>query len=135
MSSHKTFPSAPKTLSTLVLGASLNPARASFEAVSRLARAGHPTVAVGRKSGSIAGIAIETDPATIHIPQLDTLTLYLNPYNQIAYYQWILDLKPRRVIFNPGTENPVLEQKLREADIEAVRACTLVMLGTGQYAS
>jgi predicted CoA-binding protein len=69
------------------------------------------------------------------IPQtgIDTVTLYLNPSNQVEYYDYILDLHPKRIIFNPGTENDELINKARENDIEPVIACTLVMLSTGQY--
>lgn len=116
---------------TLVLGASENPARYSNMAINRLTNYDHPVVAVGRKKGSVAGV--DFDNTTPLFEDVDTITLYLNPTNQQPYYDYILSLKPKRVIFNPGTENPELINKLKENNIEPVIACTLVMLGTGQY--
>jgi uncharacterized protein len=116
---------------TVVLGASNNPARYSYLAVKRLLAHQHPVVAIGKRKGAIDGIEIETD----HVPvgDVDTITLYLNPMNQQEYYDYIFDLKPRRIIFNPGTENDTLIQRCEENGIEPVIACTLVMLSTGQY--
>lgn len=116
---------------TLVLGASENPARYSFEAVTRLRKYGHEVVAVGRKSAVIAGVQIETEPPVVN--EIDTVTLYLNPIAQKAYYDYILALKPKRIIFNPGTENEELEELAQKNGIAAIEACTLVMLNTGQY--
>lgn len=116
---------------TLVLGASENPARYSFEAVTRLRKYGHEVVAVGRKSAVVAGVQIETEPPTVN--DIDTVTLYLNPTAQKAYYDFILSLHPKRIIFNPGTENEELEELAQQNGIAAIEACTLVMLNTGQY--
>ncbi len=116
---------------TLVLGASDNPARYSNLAINKLRRFNHPVVAIGRKTGKVADTDVET--ITRKIDNLDTVTLYLNPSNQKQYYQYIMDLKPKRIIFNPGTENEELAQMAREKGIEPVEACTLVMLSTGQY--
>jgi predicted CoA-binding protein len=116
---------------TLVLGASENPARYSFEAVTRLRKHGHEVVAVGRKSAVVAGVQIETEPPTVN--DIDTVTLYLNPTAQKAYYDFILSLHPKRIIFNPGTENEELEELAQQNGIAAIEACTLVMLNTGQY--
>lgn len=116
---------------TLVLGASANPARYSYLAINKLRRNQHPVVAIGRKNGTVADIPLET--AQRGIPELDTITLYLNPSNQKAYYQYIIDLKPKRIIFNPGTENDELAEMAKKEGIEPVEACTLVMLSTGQY--
>lgn len=116
---------------SLVLGASENPSRYSYLAVERLRAQGHPVVAIGRREGKIG----DTPIITGH-PQLegvDTITLYLNPQLQVAEYEYMLAIHPRRVIFNPGTENDALMQLLKENGIEGVEACTLVMLGTGQY--
>jgi len=88
-------------------------------------------VNVGRKVGEVAGVAIEP-PEAIH-EDIDTITLYIGPRNQAPYYDYILNTKPKRVIFNPGAENPELVEKLEEQGIEAVEGCTLVMLNTGQY--
>lgn len=116
---------------TLVLGASENPARYSNLALKRLRSANYPVVAIGRKSGQVGDVEIlkQKDP----VEGVDTITLYLNPANQKEYYDYILSLKPRRIIFNPGTENPELEQLAIENNIEPIEACTLVMLSTGQY--
>ena len=116
---------------TLVLGASDNPSRYSYLAIERLQAHQHPVVAVGRKETSVSGIEVHKS----HVPAegVDTVTLYLNPKNQVEYYDYILGLKPKRIIFNPGTENTELMQMARHAGIQPVVACTLVMLSTGQY--
>ncbi|MCB0699527.1 MAG: CoA-binding protein [Chitinophagales bacterium] len=116
---------------TLVLGASENPSRYSNIAINRLAGYKHPVVAIGRRAGNVAGVNIETN--TPQWEGIDTVTLYLNPRNQEPYYDYILSLKPKRVIFNPGTENDAFEERLREQGIVAQEACTLVLLSTGQY--
>ena len=116
---------------TLVLGASDNPDRYSYLAVNRLQQSGHPVVAIGRKQSVVNGITINTgkSPAS----DIDTVTLYLNPAHQKEYYNYIVSLKPRRIIFNPGTENTELEALARANGIEPVQACTLVLLSTGQF--
>lgn len=119
------------TKKTLVLGASDNPDRYSNMAMKRLAAHQHPVVAVGRKQTAVNGIEVHKEHVAAE--GVDTVTLYLNPQNQVEYYNYILDLKPKRIIFNPGTENPELMRKAREAGIQPVTACTLVMLATGQY--
>jgi predicted CoA-binding protein len=116
---------------TLVLGASENPARYSFEAITRLRKHGHEVIAVGRKAAVVAGVQIETEPPVVN--EIDTVTLYLNPTAQKPYYNYILALKPQRIIFNPGTENDELEEIAQQNGIQALEACTLVMLNTGQY--
>jgi uncharacterized protein len=116
---------------TLVLGASANPARYSNIAINRLRRYNHPVVAIGKRNGVVGDTPVET--AERKIEGLDTVTLYLNPGNQKQYYDYILDLNPKRIIFNPGTENDELVKMAKEKGIEAVEACTLVMLSTGQY--
>jgi uncharacterized protein len=116
---------------TLVLGASSNPARYSNLAINRLRRFNHPVVAIGKRAGSVADTPVEIAPRSID--NLDTITLYLNPTNQKPYYQYILDLKPKRIIFNPGTENEELEAMAKKEGIETMEACTLVLLSTGQY--
>ncbi len=116
---------------TLVLGASTNPARYANIAIKRLASYEHPTVAVGLREGEVAGVQITKREEDFE--GVDTITLYLNPQNQKKYYDYILSLEPKRVIFNPGTENPELYDLLRKNKIEIVVACTLVMLATNQY--
>lgn len=116
---------------TLILGASTNPDRYAYLAAQRLTQHGHPIVNVGIKSGEVAGVPIE--PAEKLHSDIDTITLYIGAKNQPAYYDYILNTHPKRIIFNPGTENPELEAKAKEKGIETLEACTLVMLSTGQY--
>lgn len=116
---------------TIVLGASTNPERYSNMAVNLLNAEKHPIVAFGIKPGSIGNTTIETEFPKVK--DADTITLYLGPKNQQAYLEQIIQLKPKRVIFNPGTENPIFYQKLRGHNIEVLEACTLVLLRTGQY--
>lgn len=116
---------------TLVLGASDNPSRYSYLAIRRLRNYGHPVVAVGRRQTSVEDVPItkEKEPAT----DIDTVTLYLNAQHQQEYYDYILSLKPKRIIFNPGAENEELEALAKANNIEPLEACTLVLLSTGQY--
>jgi uncharacterized protein len=116
---------------TLVLGASANPARYSNIAINRLRRHNHPVVAIGKRNGMVGDTTVET--AERKIENLDTITLYLNPGNQKQYYDYIIDLHPKRIIFNPGTENDELAKMAKEKGIEPMEACTLVLLSTGQY--
>jgi predicted CoA-binding protein len=122
---------APRT--TLVLGASTNPARYSNIALNMLLEAREPTYAIGARKGEVAGIPIHTEWQADQMPAIDTVTLYLNPQRQSPYQEQILALRPRRVIFNPGTENPTFAAELKQQGITPVFACTLVMLRTGQY--
>lgn len=115
----------------MVLGASDNPSRYSFIAINRLRAHQHPVVAIGKKEGEVAGIHISK--SQLIEEDVDTVTLYLNPTNQKPYYDYILSLKPKRIIFNPGTENDELIDLAEKNGIEPVIACTLVMLSTGQY--
>lgn len=116
---------------TLVLGASTNKSRYSYIATQRLNNHGHEVVPVGIREGAIEGIDIQQGRPDVE--GIDTVTLYLNPQRQEAYYDYILGLKPKRIIFNPGTENPTLMRLAREQGIEPEAACTLVLLSTGQY--
>jgi len=118
---------------TLILGASTNPARYSYLVANKLVRKGHLIVNVGRKVGQVAGADIEpADMDKLHT-DIDTITVYVAPQNQHLYYDYVLGTKPKRVVFNPGAENPELREKLQNAGIETVEACTLVMLNTGQF--
>lgn len=116
---------------TLVLGASTNPNKYSNIAIKRLADKGIKVVGLGIRKGTVLGVIIGVEK--IAYKNIDTVTLYLNPKRQEEYYQYIINLKPRRVIFNPGTENPAFEKMLKENNIEAEVACTLVLLSTNQY--
>ena len=116
---------------TLVIGASLNPDRYSSKAVLMLSNAGIPVIAFGLKKGSISNVQIDT--ALKSYKNIHTVTLYLNPKHQETYYDYIIKLKPKRVIFNPGTENPIFYRILRESNVYYEIACTLVLLSTNQY--
>lgn len=116
---------------TLVLGASDNPSRYSYLAVQRLRKLGHPVVAIGNKITRVADIDIEKEKK--EFDNIDTVTLYLNPLHQQEYYDYILLLKPKRIIFNPGAENDELAMLAAKHHILPVEACTLVLLSTGQY--
>jgi uncharacterized protein len=120
-----------KNKKTLVLGASTKPDKYSFKAVTMLADKGHTVLAIGQNTGEIAGVKIYTK--AIPVKNIDTISLYLNPARQRDYYNYIVEAKPKRVIFNPGTENPELYQLLELNNIKAEVACTLVLLTTNQY--
>jgi hypothetical protein len=116
---------------TLVLGASDNPQRYSYLAVKKLRNHGHTVVAVGKQHAAIGDVEIGTNMGEHE--GIDTVTLYLNPTNQKPYYDAILALAPKRIIFNPGSENPELEDLAKEQGIDTLEACTLVMLATNRY--
>ena len=116
---------------TIVLGASENPERYSYLAVNALTAKGHDVIAVGRKAGKIGSIPIETRIGASQ--NVHTVTLYLNAENQKAYYDEILALHPKRIIFNPGAENSELAALAHQHQIEPKEACTLVLLSTGMY--
>jgi predicted CoA-binding protein len=120
-----------QTSVTMVLGASPNSERYSYMATVMLLEKGHAVYLYGIKKGMIQNSPILQDwpsPGSIA-----TLTLYLGSTAQEAYYDQIIALKPERIIFNPGTENPVLMELAHAANIATIEACTLVMLTTGQY--
>jgi predicted CoA-binding protein len=116
---------------TLVLGASLKLDRYSNIVINKLRNNNHEVKAFGLREAEVSGVTIDTE--LIQYEAIDTVTLYLNPKRQEAYYDSIIGLKPNRVIFNPGTENPEFYKLLDENNIEYEAACTLVLLGTGQY--
>ena len=116
---------------TLILGATPNPGRYAYAAANRLTQSGHSIVNVGLKTGEVAGVPIEK-PEEIH-SDIDTITLYVGPQNQPPLYDYILATHPKRIIFNPGTENSELRRMANERAIETEHACTLVMLSIGEY--
>ena len=116
---------------TVVVGASPNPDRYSYKAIQALVEHGHPTFAIGLKEGTVSGVRIATQPEVIS--DIDTVSLYVGPQNQSNWQDAILLMRPRRVIFNPGTENPSFEEFLKNEGIEVERACTLVLLATHQF--
>jgi predicted CoA-binding protein len=116
---------------TLVIGASENPERYSYKAVEKLKKQGYPVIALGNKLGKIGDTSIVTVFPTKQ--NVDTVTLYINPDLQKQYANDILLLHPKRLIFNPGTENEELYALAKANGIEPLEACTLVLLSTGQY--
>ena len=116
---------------TLVLGASTNPARYSYMAIQRLRQHGHEVFAIGRDEGKVSDVPIlKSIPNSIEI---DTVTMYLNPDRQKEYYSQILGLHPKRIIFNPGSENNEFASLAKNNGIQVMEACTLVLLATGQF--
>jgi predicted CoA-binding protein len=116
---------------TLILGATPNPSRYAYLAAHKLTRLGYEIVNVGIKRGAVAEVEILNGQPDVE--EVDTVTLYLGARHQPPYYDWLIGLNPRRIIFNPGTENPELAMLARRAGIETEVACTLVMLSSGQY--
>lgn len=120
-----------KNKKTLLLGATTKPDRYAFSAINALTQKGHTVLAIGQNTGEVAGVKIYTK--AVPVKNIDTVTLYLNPNRQRDYYNYIVEAQPKRVIFNPGTENPELYQLLELNNIEVEVACTLVLLATNQY--
>lgn len=116
---------------TLVIGASLKPQRYSNIAINKLVNYNHEVVAFGLREGNVSGVEIDTN--LMPYQNIHTVTLYLNPERQKAYYDYIISLNPERVIFNPGTENPEFQNVLNQNNIFFEEACTLVLLSTNQY--
>ena len=116
---------------TVVIGASDKPEKYGYKATVSLQQKGHEVVPVGIHEGIINGLKILTEKP--EIKNVDTVTLYVGPKNQPEWYDYILSLKPKRVVFNPVTENHEFENILSKNNIEAIEACTLVMLSIGNY--
>ena len=116
---------------TVVMGSSVKPVRYSFKAINKLRQYGHPVHALGLREGVVADVNIQTGKPKLE--NVHTVTMYLGPQNQTEYYDYIQSLKPKRVIFNPGTENPEFADKLRNNGIEVVEFCTLIMLDSDQF--
>ncbi|MFP4287822.1 MAG: CoA-binding protein [Bacteroidota bacterium] len=116
---------------TLVLGASPTPMRYAYKAVKRLKKYGHKVVAIGKVEAEIDSVKIVKD--MVDIPDIHTVTMYLNPERQEPYLDYILGLKPKRIIFNPGSYNPKLEKMAEQEGIEVLEDCTLVMLDTDEF--
>ena len=116
---------------TLVIGASIKPERYSNKAIRLLRKYGHPVEAIGLKEGTVADVDFKTGFPEIN--DVHSVTLYLGPPRQKKFYNYLIKLQPKRVIFNPGTENDELSNLLTENSIEVVENCTLVMLGSGLY--
>lgn len=115
----------------LVLGASANIERFSCQAIQKLLGYGHHVLAIAAKEGIVEGVRFDTEKKLYS--DIDTVTLYLSERNQKDYYDYLLQLKPRRVIFNPGTENPELEMLLSKHHIPFIHTCTLILLDSGKF--
>ena len=116
---------------TVVIGASLKSYRSSHEAILKLKRKGHEVIAIGLREGDIDGVKVLTGrPA---VKNVDTVTLYLNEKRQKEMEDYILSLKPKRIIFNPGAENPAFMEQATQKGIETMEACTMTMLAVGLY--
>ena len=116
---------------TLVIGASLKEERYSNRAIKKLRYFGQPVSAIGLKKGVVEDVEIKA--SQFPFENIHTVTLYLNAARQEGYYDYIISLKPKRVIFNPGTENPHFCALLKAEKIAYEESCTLVLLSTGQY--
>lgn len=116
---------------TAIIGASPNDDRYSYKATVSLKIHGHKVYPIGIKSGKIKDEDIITERPSIE--GVDTVTMYVGPQNQADWQDYILSLKPKRIVFNPGTENPEFENIARSKGIECIEACTLVMLSIGNY--
>lgn len=120
-----------KNKKTVVIGASSKPERYSYKAINALVNQGHSVIAIGQNASEVAGVKIQTK--NIPLNSIHTITLYINPIRQRDFYNYIIETKPKRVLFNPGTENPEFYQLLKSNNIKAEEACTLVLLATNQY--
>lgn len=118
-------------MKTLIIGASTNKERYSYKAISSLIGKSHQIIALGTKKGMVLDIPIHTEKD--NFSGVDTVSLYINSKIQKEYYDYILSLKPRRVIFNPGTENKEFYEILSANNIAFEESCTLVLLATNQY--
>jgi len=116
---------------TLVIGASLKPERYSNRAIKKLLNYNHSVVAIGLREGDVDGVKIQKNRPLFD--DIHTVTIYLNPQRQEEFYDYVISLKPKRIIFNPGTENLYFENMAKENGIEVVENCTLVMLDTGLF--
>lgn len=116
---------------TLVFGASVNPDRYSYKAVIALINQGVPVFAVGKKEGEISGVKIKTGKPILE--NIHTVTVYVGPQNQQDVIEYILSLHPKRIIFNPGAENPLFLKAAALSGIEVLEACTLTMLSVGNF--
>lgn len=118
---------------TLIVGATDNPSRYAYMAASMFAKRGMEFIPIGIKKGEVFGREIVDLRLKPDLKDIHTITLYLGPANQIEWIDYLISLKPKRIIFNPGTENPEFFKKASDAGIEVLPACNLVMLSTGQF--
>ena len=118
---------------TVIVGATTNEDRYAFMAAESLTSNKYEVIPIGIKKGTVFGKQILNIREKPEIKDVDTITLYIGPKHQPEWYDYLIGLKPKRIIFNPGTENPEFAKRVAESGIEAIEACTLVMLRTGQY--
>ena len=118
---------------TVIIGATTNPSRYAYMATGMLKEYNHKIIPIGIKKGTVYGIDILPISERPAIKDVDTITLYIGPRHQPEHYEYLLSLKPKRVIFNPGTENNEFEKLVEESGAEALQACTLVLLRSEQY--
>lgn len=116
---------------TLIIGASIKPERYAYKAAQKLIECQHGIYMIGNRAGELFEQVIEKEK--LDYTDVDTVTMYVSAKNQSSYYDYIISLKPRRVIFNPGTENPEFETQLTDNGIASEVACTLVLLATNAY--
>lgn len=120
-------------MKTVIVGATPNPSRYAFIAAEMLTEYDHEIVPIGIKKGELFGAEILNIRQKPVIDNVDTITMYIGPRHQPEWYDYLLSLKPKRIIFNPGTENSAFVKMIEEKNIEPVEACTLVLLRTNQY--
>lgn len=125
--------SITKTKKTVIIGATNNPSRYAYVAAGMLTEYHHEIIPIGIKKGEVYGKPILDIQYRPSVSDVDTITLYIGPQHQPEHYDYIMSLKPKRVIFNPGTENPEFEKIIAESGAEALEGCTLVLLRSGQY--
>lgn len=118
---------------TVIVGATNNPSRYAYLAAQMLNEYGHEIVPVGIKTGEVMGKTILNIREKPSVSGIDTITLYIGPAKQPEWYDYLLGLKPKRIIFNPGTENEEFERKAKQQGVEVVEGCTLVMLRSNQF--
>jgi len=118
---------------TVIIGATTNPSRYAYLAAGMLTEYKHEIVPIGIKRGAVFGVQILPINGRPFVKDVDTVTLYVGPQHQPEHYDYILSLKAKRVVFNPGTENEEFEKLIEQAGSEALEACTLVLLRSGQY--
>ncbi|MEP0713658.1 MAG: CoA-binding protein [Algoriphagus sp.] len=118
---------------TLIVGATTNPSRYAYFAANRLSKAGIPFVPIGIKSGVVFGEDILDLRSKPKLEKIHTITMYVGTANQEEWIDYLISLKPERIIFNPGTENPIFYRKAKAEGIAVLEACTLVMLSSNQY--
>ncbi len=118
---------------TVIIGATTNTGRYAYMAAERLSGASVEFVPVGIKKGTVFGQPILPIKEKPMVNDVHTVTMYIGPQNQPKWYAYILSLNPKRIVFNPGTENDEFQNLARQRNIEIVQGCTLVMLGVGTY--